>query len=157
MFGFAVKDRESGEDVTIPVLRHFVVFNADQIEGLPQDEVAKPVFEPQPDSRPAQAYITYPEQTTKGSSRGEPQVAHYKYPTYSFIEPCSRDDTGFQESVGRPSVGKQAKPSTGQPSSASVSSGLEHVTLRMALSSPTGRLCGRITRRGRLPLTSADW
>jgi antirestriction protein ArdC len=38
----ATKDRESGEDVTIPVLRHYVVFNADQIEGLPQPE-AKPV------------------------------------------------------------------------------------------------------------------
>jgi antirestriction protein ArdC len=57
----ATMDRESGEDVTIPVLRHYVVFNADQIEGLPQDEVAKPVFESQPDSRPAQAYITYPD------------------------------------------------------------------------------------------------
>jgi antirestriction protein ArdC len=34
----ATKDRESGEDVTIPVLRHYVVFNADQVEGLPKAE-----------------------------------------------------------------------------------------------------------------------
>jgi antirestriction protein ArdC len=36
----ATKDRQSGEDVTIPVLRHYVVFNADQIEGLPTAEAA---------------------------------------------------------------------------------------------------------------------
>lgn len=34
----ATTDRESGEDVTIPVLRHYVVFNADQVEGLPKAE-----------------------------------------------------------------------------------------------------------------------
>jgi hypothetical protein len=76
-----------------------------------------------------------PKETTKGSSRGEPQVAHYNYSTQSFIEPCSRDDTGFQESVGRPSVGKQESPSTGQ-----ASSGLEHVTLGIALSAASERL-----------------
>jgi hypothetical protein len=82
-----------------------------------------------------------PKEIVKGSSRGEPQVAHYNYPTHSFIEPCSRNDAGFQESVGRPSVGKQASPSTGQPSS-----GLEHVTLGMALSAASERLSAQLPK-----------
>ncbi len=71
----------------------------------------------------------------KGAPRGEPQVAHYNYSTHAFIEPCSRNDAGFQESVRRPSVGQQASPSTGQ-----ASSGIEHVTLGMALSAASERL-----------------
>jgi antirestriction protein ArdC len=38
----ATKDRQSGEDVTIPVLRHYVVFNADQVEGLPKPDAPPP-------------------------------------------------------------------------------------------------------------------
>ncbi|TWT95399.1 hypothetical protein Pla108_35470 [Botrimarina colliarenosi] len=82
----------------------------------------------------------------KGSSRGEPQVAHYNYPTHSFIEPCSRSDKGFQESVGRPSAGKQAGPSTGQRSTEHASSGLEHVTLGMVLSAASERLSAQLPK-----------
>jgi hypothetical protein len=77
----------------------------------------------------------------KSSSRGEPQVAHYKYPTHSFIEPCSRNDAGFQESVRRPSEDKQAGSFTGQSSS-----GLEHVTLGMAISAASERLAAHLPR-----------
>lgn len=80
-------------------------------------------------------------QTTKGSSRGEPQVAHYKYPTHSFKEPCSRDDAGFQESVLQPSAGKPASSSMGQPTS-----GLEHVTLSMALGAASDRLSAQLPK-----------
>lgn len=39
---YATKDRESGDDVTIPVLRHYVVFNTDQVEGLGKPDAAPP-------------------------------------------------------------------------------------------------------------------
>ncbi|TWU00469.1 DNA primase TraC [Botrimarina colliarenosi] len=38
----ATKDKDSGEDVTVPVLRHYVVFNADQVEGLARPDEAPP-------------------------------------------------------------------------------------------------------------------
>jgi hypothetical protein len=83
--------------------------------------------------------VSMAKETAKGSSRGEPQVAHYNYPTHAFIEPCSRNDAGFQEGVGRPSVGKHTSPFTGQ-----ASSGLEHVTLGMALSAASERLSAQM-------------
>jgi antirestriction protein ArdC len=47
----ATKDKESGEDITIPILRHYNVFNAEQCEGInapdqaAEEEKAEP-FEP---------------------------------------------------------------------------------------------------------------
>lgn len=44
----ATKDKESGEEITIPVLRHYNVFNAEQCEGIqaPDQEVEKIEAEP---------------------------------------------------------------------------------------------------------------
>ncbi|QDV71890.1 plasmid replication protein RepC [Botrimarina mediterranea] len=80
-------------------------------------------------------------ETPRSSSRDEPKVAHYKYPTHSFIEPCSRSDASFQVSVRRSSEVKEASPSTGQSSP-----GLEHVTLGMALSAASERLAAHLPR-----------
>lgn len=48
---YVTNDRETGEEINVPVLRHYNVFNADQVEGVvppdglpPQD--ASPPFEP---------------------------------------------------------------------------------------------------------------
>lgn len=82
-----------------------------------------------------------PQLTQKSSSRDEPEVAHYKYPTHSFKELSSRDDAGFQESVRRPSAEKRGDVSPGQSSS-----GLEHVTLGMALSAASDRLSAQLPK-----------
>lgn len=80
-----------------------------------------------------------PRETAKGSPRGEPQVAHYKYSTHSFIEPCSRDDEGFQESVMRPSEEKGQRLPLGR-----ASCGMEHITLGMALAAASERLAAHL-------------
>lgn len=43
---YATKDRESGEPVNIPVLRHYRVFNTEQCEGIEVPEVSDPDPEP---------------------------------------------------------------------------------------------------------------
>lgn len=50
---YATQDRETGEDITVPVLRHYTVFNTEQCEGIeapspatPEDQDEKPVFTP---------------------------------------------------------------------------------------------------------------
>jgi replication initiation protein RepC len=80
-------------------------------------------------------------ETAKGSSRGEPPVAHYKYPTHAFKEPCSRSDAGFQESVRRSSEENASSPAMAQPSS-----GLEHVTLSMVLGATSDRLSAQLPK-----------
>ncbi|HLO39986.1 MAG TPA: zincin-like metallopeptidase domain-containing protein [Phycisphaerales bacterium] len=40
---YQTTDRVSGEEKTVPVLRYFRLFNADQCEGLPAEEVATPI------------------------------------------------------------------------------------------------------------------
>lgn len=37
----AMKDRETGEDIEVPVLRHYNVFNADQVEGIEAPDTMK--------------------------------------------------------------------------------------------------------------------
>ncbi|NRA56856.1 MAG: DUF1738 domain-containing protein [Phycisphaerales bacterium] len=49
----ATQDKETGEDITVPVLRHYTVFNTEQCEGIEvpssataEDQEEKPVFTP---------------------------------------------------------------------------------------------------------------
>ena len=44
----ATKDRESGEEITIPVLRHYNVFNAEQCEGVSAPDQVEPEEENEP-------------------------------------------------------------------------------------------------------------
>ena len=45
---YATQDRQSGEDITVPVLRHYTVFNTEQCEGIDIPGAADPGREPQP-------------------------------------------------------------------------------------------------------------
>jgi antirestriction protein ArdC len=42
---FKTEDKKTGEEKTVPMLRHYTVFNREQIEGLPEPVVAEPVSE----------------------------------------------------------------------------------------------------------------
>ncbi|TWU00462.1 hypothetical protein Pla108_14130 [Botrimarina colliarenosi] len=75
------------------------------------------------------------EETRKRSSKDEPPFAHYKYTTQSSIDSCSRGDAGFQESVVEPTQANRRPPGPGQDSS-----GIEHISLGMALGAASERL-----------------
>jgi hypothetical protein len=75
------------------------------------------------------------QETRIRSPRGEAGFAHYNYTTHSSKELCSRNDQGFQESV-RPGP----EPTLPSPPTGQASSGLEHVTLGMALEAASARL-----------------
>jgi replication initiation protein RepC len=74
------------------------------------------------------------DKTDKGSSPSEPAFTHYKSTTQGLPEDCSREDTGFQESVAAGSE------ETGRVSG----SGVAHVTLGMALGAASDRLKARV-------------
>lgn len=48
---YETKDKKTGEDKTLPILRHYTAFNVEQVEGIeapdaPADDPEKPAFEP---------------------------------------------------------------------------------------------------------------
>ncbi|MCA9234323.1 MAG: hypothetical protein KDA44_02575 [Planctomycetales bacterium] len=69
-------------------------------------------------------------ETRKGSSRSEPRFAHYNSTTPSNTDSCSPADPCFQESVAE-------SPESTDPRQGS---GVQHVTLAMALRAASGRL-----------------
>lgn len=69
---YAKTDKESGEEVTLPVLRHYFAFNADQVEGI----VAPDSAPPEPD-RPPFVPIAAAEQIVAGY-RNPPEIIHRK-------------------------------------------------------------------------------
>lgn len=69
-------------------------------------------------------------ETPKGSCRSEQEFAHYQYTTYQSTKSCSRGDARFQGS----------STTSTQANDPRVSSGLQHVTLGMALDAASERV-----------------
>ena len=94
-----------------------------------------------PENNNAPVRASLPKRTTNYSPTSEPKFAHYKSTTQLKNKSCSPEDNCFQESVVEP-------PAPKQPTS---SLGIEHITLKMALSVAGQRV------KDRLPLQEPNW
>jgi len=92
-----VARNDAGEDVekTFPLLREYVVFNAEQVIGAEQFQVQAPTHErAEPDFEPAEKVIA----ATKADIRHGGDAAFYRFPPDDFIELAHK--TQFEQGNG---------------------------------------------------------